>query len=96
MEPSSCTGYHTGNGTPKKRCRLMFQSPFSPSTHASKRCRMCGRVPVQLATSLEQAFPHHERLHVPLAAGHDLERSVAPLVELDRVSDRLGLADELA
>ncbi len=37
IEPSSPTGYHTGNDTPKKRCRLMFQSPFNPSTHASYR-----------------------------------------------------------
>ena len=35
IEPSSPTGYQTGKGTPKNRCRLMFQSPFRPSTHAS-------------------------------------------------------------
>ena len=34
ISPVSSTGYHTGNGTPKKRCRLMFQSPFRPSTQA--------------------------------------------------------------
>ena len=32
--PSSPTGYHTGKGTPKNRCRLMFQSLPSPSTQA--------------------------------------------------------------
>ena len=32
--PSSSTGYQTGKGTPKNRCRLMFQSPLSPSTQA--------------------------------------------------------------
>ena len=35
MAPSSSTGYHTGNGTPKKRWRLMHQSPFSPFTQFS-------------------------------------------------------------
>ena len=33
---------------------------------------------------------------VPLAGGDDLERPVAPLVELDRVGDRLRVADQLA
>ena len=32
--PASSTGYQTGKGTPKNRCRLMFQSPLSPSTQA--------------------------------------------------------------
>jgi hypothetical protein len=35
ISPSSPTRYQTGKGTPKKRCRLMFQSLFSPSTHDS-------------------------------------------------------------
>src|SRR4029079_5218515 len=28
--PSASMGYHTGNGTPKTRCRLTSQSPFRP------------------------------------------------------------------
>ena len=30
--PESSTGYQTGKGTPKNRCRLMFQSALRPST----------------------------------------------------------------
>ncbi len=33
--PSGPSGYQTGNGTPKKRCRLISQSPVSPSTQFS-------------------------------------------------------------
>ncbi len=33
--PSASTGYHTGNGTPKYRCRVMFQSPARPLTQFS-------------------------------------------------------------
>ena len=33
--PSPAIGYQTGNGTPKKRCRLMHQSWFRPSTQFS-------------------------------------------------------------
>ncbi len=32
VSPEGSTGYQTGNGTPKNRCRLMFQSVLSPST----------------------------------------------------------------
>ena len=35
-----CVGYHTGKGTPKKRWRLMHQSPFRPLTQFSYLCRM--------------------------------------------------------
>ncbi len=45
-----------------------------------------GRVPAQLAASLEQSLAQGERPHVPLAAGDDLEGAVPALVELDRVS----------
>ncbi len=38
--PSSSTGYHTGNGTPKNRWRVMFQSPARPLTQFSYRTRM--------------------------------------------------------
>ena len=38
--PVSDSGYQTGNGTPKKRCRLISQSPVSPPTQCSYRCRM--------------------------------------------------------
>ena len=33
--PSAPIRYHSGNGTPKKRWRLISQSPFSPSTQLS-------------------------------------------------------------
>ena len=33
--PWSSSRYQTGKGTPKKRCRLMSQSPLRPSTHDS-------------------------------------------------------------
>ena len=36
------SGYHTGKGTPKKRCRLTHQSPLRPFTQFSKRARMYG------------------------------------------------------
>ena len=52
------------------------------------------RVPAQLAAPLEQPLAQVERSHVPLPAGDDLEGPIAALVELDRVSDRLGLADQ--
>ena len=40
MTPSASIGYQTGNGTPKKRWRVMFQSPMRPLTQFSKRTRM--------------------------------------------------------
>ena len=40
MTPSASIGYQTGKGTPKKRCRVMFQSPMRPFTQFSKRTRM--------------------------------------------------------
>ena len=33
--PAASTGYQTGNGTPKKRWRVMFQSPCRPLTQFS-------------------------------------------------------------
>ena len=47
--PASSIGYQTGNGTPKKRWRLMHQSPLSPWTQSSKRALMYGGVPLELA-----------------------------------------------
>ena len=38
--PCSSISYQTGNGTPKKRWRLMHQSPVRPFTQSSKRARM--------------------------------------------------------
>ena len=53
-----------------------------------------GRVPAQLPAPLERAAgPVGEGPEEPLPAGHDLERPVALLVELDRVLDRPRLAD---
>ena len=40
-EPAASSGYHTGNGTPKNRCREISQSPARPSTQFSYRTRMC-------------------------------------------------------
>ncbi len=40
--PSGPIGYHSGTGTPEKRCRLTSQSPVRPSTQSSKRRRMNG------------------------------------------------------
>ena len=58
------------------------------------------RVPVQLVAPLEQGGPQvgvaAAVAEVPLAAGDDLERAVALLVELHRVGDLLRVADELA
>jgi hypothetical protein len=39
--PSVSSRYQTGKGTPKNRCRLISQSPLSPSTQFSYRWRMC-------------------------------------------------------
>jgi hypothetical protein len=38
--PSASSGYQTGIGTPKKRCRLISQSLFRPFTQFSYRTRM--------------------------------------------------------
>ncbi len=58
------------------------------------------RVPVELAAALDQRLAQvgvaAAVAHVPLAAGDDLERAVALLVELHRVRDGLGLAEQLA
>ncbi len=35
VTPSASIGYQTGNGTPKNRCRVMFQSPMRPFTQFS-------------------------------------------------------------
>src|SRR4029453_16433161 len=53
-------------------------------------------VPAELPAALEQLLAELDRLHEPLPARHDLERSLAALVELDGVADRHGLADEVA
>ena len=61
---------------------------------------MYGGCQRQLAAPLEQGLAQlgvaGAVLDEPLAAGDDLQRPVALLVELDRVGDRLGLADQLA
>ena len=53
-------------------------------------------MPLQLAAARQQRLPELHRLDEPLAAGDDLERPVALLVELDRVRDRPRLADQVA
>ena len=54
------------------------------------------RMPAELAAAGEQRLARVHRLDEPLAAGHDLERPVALLVELHGVRDRTGLAEEVA
>ena len=59
-----------------------------------------GGVPRDLAAALDergaQVGVAAAVADVPLAGGDDLERPVAALVELDRVLDRAGLAEQLA
>ena len=54
------------------------------------------RLPSQLAAGREQRVPVRHRADEPLAAGHDLQRAVAVLVELHRVRDRSRRAEQLA
>ena len=54
------------------------------------------RVPGDLVAPLEKLGARVQRLDEPLTAGDDLERPVALLVELDRMSDRLGLGQQIA
>ena len=53
-------------------------------------------MPRDLAAARDQGLPEIERLDEPLAAGHDLERPIALLVELDGMRDRPRIADEIA
>ena len=53
-------------------------------------------MPLQLAAAREQRLAELDRLDEPLAAGDDLERPIALLVELHGVRDRPRLADEIA
>ncbi len=54
------------------------------------------RVPAELAAAGQQRLARVHRLDEPLPAGHDLQRTVALLVELHGVRDRTGLAEEVA
>ncbi len=93
-EPSSSTGYHTRERHSEES--LPADVPVAvqalhprlvPVTHVR-------RVPAQLAAPLEQAFAQGKRPNVPLAARDDLEGTLPAFVELDRMSDLLGLADD--
>ena len=53
-------------------------------------------MPLQFGAARQQLLPKLHRLDEPLPAGHDLERAITLLVELDRVRDRARLADEIA
>ena len=88
--------YHTGNGTPKNRCRLTHQSPASPFTQFSYRWRMYSGCHFSSRPRSSSSSPELHRLDEPLAAGDDLERAVALLEELHRVRDRARLADHVA
>ena len=94
--PARRAGYHTGNGTPKYRCRLTAQSlvqPLDPARVARAHER---RMPRDLAPTREQRLLERQRLHEPLPARDHLERAIALLVELHDVLDGLGLAHEPA
>ena len=80
----SSSGYQTGNGTPKKRWRLMHQSPVRPPTQSSKRARMYGGMPAQLAAARDQRVAVLHRADEPLTARDDLQRALALLEELHR------------
>src|SRR2546422_502746 len=68
-------------------------SSFHPASVTGRHVR---RVPAQLLAAGQQLGSMGERVDEPLLAGDDLEWPVAVLVELDRVGDRLGLADQVA
>src|SRR5262245_28056126 len=51
------------------------------------------RMPLQLTSSCQQRLTELHCLDEPLAAGHDLERAIALLVELHRMRDRPGLSN---
>src|SRR5207244_3649921 len=53
------------------------------------------RVPRQLASAGEEPLAVGHRADVPLAAGDDLERAIAPLIELHGVGDRPRLPDQV-
>ena len=53
-------------------------------------------MPLQLAATSEERLAELDGLDEPLATRHDLERAIAFLIELDGVSDRPWLADEIA
>ena len=98
--PSASSGYQTGIGTPKNRCRLTSQSLFRPFTQFSYRTRMwagCQSISRPRASRrLRQARVAAAVAQVPLLAGDDLQRLAALLVEVDRVPDRLGVAEQVS
>ena len=53
-------------------------------------------MPLQLAAAGDERRPQRDCLHEPLTAGHDFERAIAFLVELDVVDDWFRGADEVA
>ncbi len=89
VSPSSSTGYQTGKGTPKKRCRLMFQSPLSPSTQARSGgpCRAgASAAPAPLA---RRRSPEAARVRTNHWRDETISSGRSPLlVELDRMGDR--------
>src|SRR5262245_14478101 len=53
-------------------------------------------MPLQLPPTREQLFAELNRLDEPLTAGHDFERTITLLVELDLMRDRPRLTHEVA
>src|SRR4029077_20396932 len=53
------------------------------------------RMPPQFTTARQQPLAESDRLEEPLAARHDLQRTIALLVELHGVGDRPWFADEI-
>jgi hypothetical protein len=95
MTPSRSSGYHTGNGTPKKRCRLTHQSPDRPFHPVFEPVRHVLGMPLELAVAPQERRAELHRLDEPLTAGDDLERPVTLFVELHRVRNRARVADQI-
>ena len=74
----------------------MHQSPFRPLIQFSKRACMYGGCHCSSRAAREQPLAELHRLDEPLAAGDDLERTIALLVELHRVGDRARVAEQVA
>ena len=79
--PSSSSGYQTGIGTPKNRCRVISQSPVRPSHPVLVADPHVRRVPGQLAAPRQQPLAQRRVApavaDVPLPGGDDLQRLVA-------------------
>ena len=89
-------GYHTGNGTPKKS--LPADAPVTGETVDPVLVAVphVFGMPLQLRAARQQFLPELHRLDEPLPAGHDLEGTIALLVELHRMRDRPRFPEQIA